>query len=125
MKEVQELYETVDLYPYQRKPTDWRREAKTFEKIFELCQKLYIGNVVEEKMELLRTLAIGAQLARDEDFLEKAMETLNKEVEETNLEEYRIMNEEMKASLAMWRTELKDKKPPTIEEFCNFLQIKL
>ena len=125
MKEVLKLYETVDCYPYQKNPTEWRREAKTFEKIFELYQKLYIGNVVEEKMELLRTLAIGAQLARDEDFLEKAMETLKKEVEETNLEEYRIMNEEMKASLAMWRTELKDKKPVSIQEFCIFLKIKL
>ena len=120
MKEMLKLYKTINPNPIRKKPSDWKREAKILDKIVDLTQQLYIGSVAAEKINSLITLARTAQLARDEELLEKAMDTCSKEVERTQMEESRIIYENMKVVLAEWTTELKGKEPPTKQEIDFF-----
>ena len=100
MKEVLELYKSVDPNDNRKTPPEWRKEAKTLDKIVDLTQKLYIGRVTDQKTNSLITLARAAHLARHEELLEKALDLCNKQVEETPLEEYRLIYENMKVALA-------------------------
>ena len=120
MNEFLELYKTINPNPNQKTPSDWKREAKTLDKIVDLSQQLYIGNVAAEKINSLLYLARAAQLARDEELLKKALDTCSKEVEEMNMQEYRITFENLRSALAVFRTELKGKKPPTKQEIDLF-----
>ena len=119
MKEMLKLYKTINPNPNRKKPSDWNREGKILDKIVDLTQQLYIGRVAE-KINTLVSLAIAAQLARDEELLEKAMDTYSKEVEKMQMEEYRLIYENMKVVLAEWTTELKGKEPPTKQEIDFF-----
>ena len=125
MKEVLELYKTVDPKDNRKTPSEWRKEAKTLDKIVDLTQKLYIGRFTDQKINSLINLARAAQLARDEELLEKALDLCNKQVEETPLEKYRLIYENMKVALAKWTTELKGKKPPKKEEIEFFHPLKI
>ena len=120
MEEMLKLYKTIKPNTNRKKPSDWKREAKILDKIVDLTQQLYIGSVAAEKIDSLVTLARVAQLARDEELLEKAMDNCSKEVERTQMEESRIIYENMKVVLAEWTTELKGKEPPTKQEIDFF-----
>ena len=120
MKKMLKLYKTINPNTNRKKPSDWKREAKILDKIVDLTQQLYIGSVVAEKINSLLTLARAAHLARDEELLEKALDTCSNEVEKTQMEESRLIYENMKLALAKWTAELKGKKPPTKEEIDFF-----
>ena len=122
MRELGELYCSIlDLEDhYQKKPADWRRVARTYDKIVERTKKLYIGSVEIEQFNSAISLASAAQLARDEDLLRKAFGILNKVVEESKLDYIRMHYEESMEGYAMWNVQLKSKKPPKKEEIDFF-----
>ena len=61
-------------------------------------------------------------MARDKDLLENALDTYNKFIEDTKLEEFRLDYEKLKENLAKWTVELKMKKNPQKEEIDFFFK---
>lgn len=63
-----------------------------------------------------------AQMARDKDILKNALDTYNKFVEDTKLEEFRLDYEKLKEDLSKWTAELKMKKNPQKQEIDFFFK---
>ena len=120
MKEILDLTETLDPYHFRKNPSDWKREAKTLEKIVDLSLNLYVGTGVNEKYNSSACLAKAAQMARDEVLLEKALGICKRIVDDTKVGNLGRCYEFMKADLDKWTVELKSKKPPQGEEIVFF-----
>ena len=117
MKKILQLSSTLTPSHHQKNSSDWRSHAQTLIKIVEITNKLHVGPALELKLESSIELAISAQLARDEDRLGKALENLNKLVEDTKLECLRLRFESLKQDLAKWAHKLKSRKLPKKDEF--------
>ena len=117
MKKVLELSSTLTPNHHQKISSDWRSHARTLDKIVEMSNKLHVGRALELKFDSSTELAVAAHLARDEDLLGKALENLNKLVEDTQFECLRLRFESVKQDLAKWANQLKSRKSPKKGEF--------
>ena len=96
-------------------PSDWKREAGLWSRIFDLTMELKIGHPLE-KTSALRQLAGFAHLARDKDLVKKAMDMLKKVSEEYKLEMVQRSLESGEICLAMWSREFSSNNPPKKKE---------
>ncbi len=104
----------------QKKSMDWQREARFLEEIIELTEKVYIGSVVDIKMLALIDVAVFAHLCRDEALLGKALDSLYKLGEDTNLEYVSLNYKKFKRDFSVWTTQFKSKKPASKDEIESF-----
>ena len=117
LKKLLELSSTLTPSHHQKTSSDWRSYAKTLDKVVEMTNKLHVGPALELKFDSSTELAIAAHLARDKDLLGKALDNLNKLVEDTQLECLRLRFESVKQDLAKWANKLKSRKFPKKDEF--------
>ena len=96
-------------------PSDWKREAGLWSRIFDLTMELKIGHPLE-KTSALESLAGFAHLARDKDLVKKAMDMLKKVSEEYKLEIVQRSLESGEICLAMWSREFSSNNPPKKKE---------
>ena len=104
---------------YQKKPSDWRRDAKTADKIADLTLKLDLGKITT-KIYAFQDLARAAQMARDEDLQKKALDIMKKFVEDTRVEEIKEKYDLLKICVAQRSSEMKSKEPPKSDEIYQF-----
>ena len=117
LKKLLELSSTLTPHHHQKTSSDWRSYAKTLDNIVEMTKKLHVGPALELKFDSSTELAIAAHLARDKDLLGKALDNLNKLVEDTQFECLRLRFESVKQDLAKWANQLKSRKSPKKGEF--------
>ena len=131
MRQLSELYKTLDTKHDQKKATDysasdWTREVKIWIEIVDKTRTLHIGGIYA-KFSSVSLLAVTAQLARDKKLLEKAMDKLKKLVEDANFEYMRFGYVALEEGFRRFSNKLKAKKPPKKEEldlFKKFFEIE-
>ena len=111
----------MDSNHHLKKIVDWEREAKIYQKMAELTEKLDIGAVVDIKMNILEGFAAAAHLARDEELLRKAMDSQKKLVVDSKMNDVRLANDRVKHDMSKWTSQRKSKKSPKREEIESFL----
>ena len=121
LKELKDLTENLDPNHNQKKIVDWKREAQIYQRMAELAEKLSLGPVDDLKSNVLFSFAAAAHLGRDEDLLRKAMDSLDKLVEESKLADIKLCNDRFKQDTSIWTFQLKSKKPPKKKEIDSFL----
>ena len=125
MRQLSELYKTLDTKHDQKKASDysasdWTKEAKIWAEIVDKTHKLHIGwNGAKFSSVLL--LAVTAQLARDQKLLEKAKDMLKKLVEDVKLEYMRTDYEILERVFTRFSNKLNSKKPPKKQELATFM----
>ena len=120
LKKLRELVKDLDDNHRVKKIVDWEREAQIFQRMEDLTEKLDIGPVMDIKMNILCALAASAHLARNEEVLDKAMNSLKKLVDESNLVGKRNANDRFKHDTTNWTSQRKSKKQPKKEEIYAF-----
>ena len=131
MRQLSELYKTLDTRHDQKKASDysasdWTREVKIWIEIVDKTRTLHIGGIYA-KFSSVSLLAVTAQLARDKKLLEKAMDKLKKLVEDANFEYMRFGYVALEEGFRRFSNKLKAKKPPKKEEldlFKKFFEIE-
>ena len=121
LKKIREQAKNLDSDHHLKKIVDWEREAKIYQKMAELTEKLDIGAVVDIKMNLLEGFAAAAHLARDEELLRKAMDSQKKLVVDSKMNDVRLANDRVKHDMSKWTSQRKSKKSPKREEIESFL----
>ena len=105
-------------------PSDWKREAGLWSRIFDLTMELKIGHPLEKTSALTQLLGF-AHLARDKDLVKKAMNMLKQTSEEYKLEFVQRSFEKAESCLVMWSRKFSLNKPPQKEEIdCILTAIK-
>ena len=121
LKKLREQAKNLDSDHHLKKNADWERDAKIYQKMAELTEKLDMGAVVDIKMNLLEGFAAAAHLARDEELLRKAMDSLQKLVVDSKMNDVRTTNDRVKHDMSKWASQRKSKKSPKREEIESFL----
>ena len=121
LKKLREQAKNLDSDHHLKKIADWERDAKIYQKMAELTEKLDMGAVVDIKMNLLEGFAAAAHLARDEELLRKAMASLQKLVVDSKMNDVRTANDRVKHDMTKWTSQRKSKKSPKREEIESFL----
>ena len=121
VKELRDLTKSLDPHHHQKKIVDWRRELQIYQMMVELAENLTLGPVVDLKSNILGSFAAAAHLGRDEDLLRKAMDSLDKLVEDSKMRDVGLGNDRFKQDTSIWTFHLKSKKPPKKKEIDSFL----
>ena len=83
-----------------------------------------IGSVKMKKM-LCYIAVIAAQMARDPDLLQKAMDAWKKLVMTTGFEQIKLEYNRTEEQLAKWAPQFNSQKPPSKEEIDSFYGSKI
>lgn len=121
VKELRDLTKSLDPNHHQKKIDDWRRELQIYQMMAELAENLTLGPVVDLKSNVLGSFAAAAHLGRDEELLRKAMDSLDKLVEDSKMRDVGLANDRFKQDTSIWAYQLKSKKPPKKKETDSFL----
>ena len=103
---------------------DRKKQALQVEKIFELVQQLHVCRF-EAKVDACYALARMAQLARDPELRQKALDAWKELVDASGFEQMRLDYEEFEGFLARWSKQFKFKTSPTRDEVNLFCLRKL
>ena len=103
--------------------SDWKKEARICDGIFDLTKELYIGRLDLDKTKALDALLRTAHLARDRALVRKAMDKWRQHLEENMYEDTDERFEAFEERLAKWSTELKSNKAPEKREIDFFFGI--
>ena len=120
LKQMLELAKKLGPNHYQKKKVDWEREAQIYQRMAELTEELLIGTVMFYRMNLLSGVAASAHLARDEELLGKAMDSLKNVVEESKMVNKSLEFDRFMYDTTNWSSQLKSKKLPKKEEIDAF-----
>ena len=85
-----------------------------------MSENLYIGNVIDFKMDAFSSFGTLAHLARDEDLLCKAMEGFEKFTGECKMERVGLRFKILQRDLMKWSSQLKSKNAPKKDEIKAF-----
>ena len=121
LKTFRDLVKNLDSNHHQKRILDWEREAQIYQEMAELTEKLDIGPVIDIKMNILDGFAAAAHLARNEELLRKAIDSLQKLVVESKMNDVRLANDRVKHDMCKWTSQRKSKKSPKREEIESFL----
>ena len=110
LKKLIELHNKLD-----PSSSDWKREADSQNKIVYWTMDLYIGGPAEKRVALIK-LAKFAHLAREKNFVTKAMDKLRQLAEDTKLEYVRKGYEELERRFFQWSTEFNSGNAPEERE---------
>ena len=103
---------------------DRKKQALQVEKIFELVQQLHVCRF-EAKVDACYALARMAQLARDPELRQKALDAWKELVDASGFEQMRLDYEEFEGFLSRWSKQFKYKTSPTRDEVNLFCLKKL
>ena len=115
-----ELAKKFDPNHHQKKKVDWKREAQLYQRMADLTEELFIGTRLTYKINLLSGVAAAAHLARDEELLEQAMDSLKNLVEDSKMVVNSHEYDRVVYDTSNWASQLKSKKPPKKEEIDSF-----
>jgi len=121
LKQLRELVKSLDPNHHQKKKVDWEREAQVYQSMADLTEELYMGVVMHYKMNFLSAVAAATHLARDEELLGKAMDSVKKVVEDSQMIDKKLEQDRLMYDISTWKSQLKSKKPPRKEEIEAFL----
>ena len=120
-KELRDLIKNLDPNHHQKNMTDWKREAQIYQRMAERAENLSLGPVVDLKSNIFGSFAAAAHLGRDEDLLRKAMDSLDKLVEDSKMVDVGLGNDRFKQDTSIWTFQLKSKKQAKKKEIDSFL----
>ena len=124
--ELYDLFQTLPsgLFHHRKGLSDWAIEAEIFDKINDKMQDFQLGNwncKATSLMSLVRT----AQLARNQDLVNKGLEMFMSFYEDTKLEEIGLLYEKLEGDLAQWSSNLQSRKKPSLNEIEFFVTLNV
>ena len=112
------LYQII----HKRSPqTDWRVNVSRLERVINLTEELYIGDVFDRAQALV-DIVVAAQLAREPALLEKALVTLKDRVAAWGFDGRYTEFEKLKMKVQYWSRDFKSRTPPSKDEVDCFFQ---
>ena len=114
--ELEAMMNSLPQIIHKRTPQkDWRVNVSRLERVVNLTEELYIGDVFDRAQALV-DIVVAAQLAREPVLLEKALAKLKDRVAALGFDGRYKEFESLKMKVQYWSREFKARKPPSKDE---------